>query len=229
MKTKTALMIVHQKRSSTGDVGYKLKQRGYTLDIRRPVFGEQLPNHMNDHDLAVIYGGPPSANDNFEYIKYETNWITTVLDSKKPFLGICLGAQMLAKNLGGRVQRASNKSFEIGFYKINPVKEGYKLFQKQKTFFQWHKDGFAVPSGCDLLAAGDNFREQAFQYQNAYGLQFHPEVNLKMHLKWLHFAGSMLREKGAQKRMYQLNSRVKHGKKINMWLDYFLDYYLLKH
>ena len=112
---------------------------------------------------------------------------------------------------------------------INPVKEGYKLFQNQKTFFQWHKDGFAVPSGCDLLAAGDNFREQAFQYQNAYGLQFHPEVNLKMHLKWLHFAGSMLREKGAQKRMYQLNSRVKHGKKINMWLDYFLDYYLLKH
>ena len=55
-------MIVHQKRSSTGDVGYKLKQRGYELDVKRPVFGEALPDNMDNHDLAVIYGGPPSAN-----------------------------------------------------------------------------------------------------------------------------------------------------------------------
>ena len=59
-------MIVHQKRSSTGDVGYKLKQRGYELDVKRPVFGEALPDNMDNHDLAVIYGGPPSANDNLE-------------------------------------------------------------------------------------------------------------------------------------------------------------------
>ena len=64
-------MIVHQKRSSTGDVGYKLKQRGYELDVKRPVFGEALPDNMDNHDLAVIYGGPPSANDNDDYIKYD--------------------------------------------------------------------------------------------------------------------------------------------------------------
>ena len=228
MKSKTALMIVHQKRSSTGDVGYKLKQRGYKLDIRRPVFGETLPKHMDDYDLAVIYGGPPSANDNLDYIKYEIDWISTALESNKPFLGICLGAQMLAKNLGGTVKRAHDKSFEIGFFNVHPANEGHKLFQRQKIFFQWHKEGFSVPSNCNILALGEIFHEQAFKYQNAYGVQFHPEVNLKMHLIWLHFAASMLKEQGAQKRMHQLNLRIKHGKKINMWLDSFLDNYLLK-
>ena len=135
---------------------------------------------------------------------------------------------MLAKNLGGTVQRAQDKSFEIGFYNVNPVKEGLKLFQGHKTCFQWHKEGFSAPSSWQLLATGDIFQQQAFQYKNAYGIQFHPEVNLKMHFKWLYYAGYMLREKGAQKKMQQLNLRLKHGKKINMWLDYFLDNYLLK-
>ena len=124
MRDKRALMIVHQKRSSTGDVGYKLKQRGYELDVKRPVFGEKLPDNMDNYDLAVIYGGPPSANDNLDYIKYETEWISIALQHNKPFLGICLGAQMLANNLGGTVQRAKDKSFEIGFYYNNPVKAG---------------------------------------------------------------------------------------------------------
>ena len=145
-------MIVHQPRSSTGDVGMKLRERGYELDVRRPVIGEKLPQSMDEHDVAVIYGGPPSANDNLDYIKYEIDWISTALLSNKPFLGICLGAQMLAKNLGGTVQRAKDQKFEIGFYDIMPTGDGHKIFQNQKTFFQWHKEGFTVPKSCDILA-----------------------------------------------------------------------------
>ena len=54
MKPKKALMIVHQRRSSTGDVGMKLRERGYELDVKRPVIGEKLPQSMSDHDVAVI-------------------------------------------------------------------------------------------------------------------------------------------------------------------------------
>ena len=75
MKTKKALMIVHQPRSSTGDVGVKLRERGYELDVKRPVIGEKLPQSMNEHDVAVIYGGTPSANDNLDYINYEIECI----------------------------------------------------------------------------------------------------------------------------------------------------------
>ena len=60
---KKALLIVHQKRSDPGEVGQKLKTRGYQLDIRRPVLGEKLPDSMENHDLAVIFGGPMSIND----------------------------------------------------------------------------------------------------------------------------------------------------------------------
>ena len=73
-----------------------------------------------------------------------------------------------------------------------------------------------------------NFDSSEAKYKNAVGIQFHPEVNLKMHLRWLYYAGYMLREKGAQKRQYQMDQRLSHGKKINMWLDSFLDNYLLR-
>ena len=85
-----------------------------------------------------------------------------------------------------------------------------------------------MPPDCELLAKGDMFNNQAFKYKNCYALQFHPEVNLKMHLRWLYFAGYMLREKGAQKRNYQMQQRLSHGKKINMWLDSFIDNYFLR-
>ena len=54
---KKALLIVHQKRSDPGAIGQKLKDRGYELDIRRPVLGDELPSNMEDHDLVVIFGG----------------------------------------------------------------------------------------------------------------------------------------------------------------------------
>ena len=135
MQEKTALIVVHQKRSSTGDVGLKLRNRGYKLDIRRPVLGEKLPDTMDEHDIAVIYGGPPSANDDTDYIKYEINWISNVLRDDKPFLGICLGGQMLAKNLGGEIKRSDDRSIEVGFYDLKPTGCGHQIFKHQKTFF----------------------------------------------------------------------------------------------
>ena len=61
--TRKALLIVHQKRSDPGLIGQKLIDRGYQLDIRRPVNGDKLPDNMDNHDLAVIFGGPMSIND----------------------------------------------------------------------------------------------------------------------------------------------------------------------
>ena len=230
---KKALLVVHQQRSDPGAIGQKLKDRGYQLDIRRPVLGEKLPNSMESHDLAIIFGGPMSINDiNQKFIKEEINWIEIALKSKKPFLGICLGAQMLAKNLGGAVKNSNDNTYEIGFFDIIPTQYGNKMFEKQKTFFQWHNEGFNVPQDCLILAEGKKFHQQAFQYKNAYGLQFHPEVNIKLHLLWLYrvllSAPHKLKNKGAQNIVRQLFLRVKHNNKIKMWLDDFLDNYILK-
>ena len=229
---KKALIIVHQKRSDPGEVGIKLKSRGYELDVRRPALGEKLPESMDDHNLAVIFGGPMSINDmNKDFIRKEINWIELALKSSKPFLGICLGAQMLAKSLGGTVGKNSDNSYEIGFFDIVPTKIGNKMFEKQKTFFQWHNEGFNVPKECLVLAEGKKFRQQAFKFNNAFGLQFHPEVNLKLHLLWIYYTLLLnphkFKDKGTQSIYKQLAKRIKHDYKIKNWLDDFLDNYLL--
>ena len=229
---KTALFILHQQTSEAGDIANKLKIRGFNFEIRRPSLGDSLPTNLNNYNAIVVFGGPMSANDNDEFMKKEIDWIGQVLQSEVPFLGICLGAQILVKYLGCKVENNSNEFSEIGFYKIQPTENGIKLFQSQDVFYQFHTEGFELPSGCELLAKGDIFTNQAFRYKNCYGLQFHPEVNIYLHLKWLFLVlikkPHILFKNGAQNIFYQLWLRIKYNSSISRWLDNFLDNYLLK-
>ena len=229
---KTALFILHQKTSEAGDIANKLKIRGFNFEIRRPSLGDSLPTNLNNYSAIVVFGGPMSANDNNEFMNKEIDWIGQVLQSEVPFLGICLGAQILVKYLGCKVEKNPNEISEIGFYKIQPTENGIKMFQSQDVFYQFHTEGFELPSGCELLAKGDIFTNQAFRYKNCYGLQFHPEVNIYLHLKWLFLVlikkPQILFKNGAQNIFYQLWLRIKYNNSISRWLDDFLDNYLLK-
>ncbi|MDB5545690.1 MAG: glutamine amidotransferase class-I [Hyphomicrobiales bacterium] len=102
---KRILMILHQEMSTPGRIGYLLRNAGYELDIRRPRFGDPLPATLRDHAGAIVFGGPMSANDGDEYILREIDWIGVPLAENKPFLCLCLGAQMLARHLCKRVYR----------------------------------------------------------------------------------------------------------------------------
>ena len=229
---KTALFILHQKTSEAGDIANKLKIRGFNFEIRRPSLGDSLPTNLNNYSAIVVFGGPMSANDNNEFMNKEIDWIGQVLQSEVPFLGICLGAQILVKYLGCKVEKNPKEISEIGFYKIQPTENGIKMFQSQDVFYQFHTEGFELPSGCELLAKGEIFSNQAFRYKNCYGLQFHPEVNIYLHLKWLFLVlikkPHILFKNGAQNIFYQLWLRIKYNSSISRWLDNFLDNYLLK-
>ena len=229
---KTALFILHQKTSEAGDIANKLKIRGFNFEIRRPSLGDSLPTNLNNYSAIVVFGGPMSANDNDEFMKKEIDWIGQVLQSEVPFLGICLGAQILVKYLGCKVEKNPKEFSEIGFYKIQPTENGIEMFQSQDVFYQFHTEGFELPSGCELLAKGDIFTNQAFRYKNCYGLQFHPEVNIYLHLKWLFLVlikkPHILFKNGAQNIFYQLWLMIKYNSSISRWLDNFLDNYLLK-
>src|SRR5262245_11489184 len=89
----SVLIVLHQERSSPGRVGQLLVEKGYRLDIRRPVLGDKLPSTLSDYAGAVVFGGPMSANDPDEFVKAEINWLDVPLREKRPLLGICLGAQ----------------------------------------------------------------------------------------------------------------------------------------
>src|SRR6267154_3878847 len=90
------LIVLHQEASTPGRVGNALRALGHRLDIRRPRFGDSLPETLDGHAGAVIFGGPMSANDPDEFVRQEIDWIAVPLAEQRPFLGICLGAQMLA-------------------------------------------------------------------------------------------------------------------------------------
>ena len=228
---KKVLYVFHQKTSVSGDIGNKFKKRGYLEEVVCPPQGDVLPKDLSKYSAIVIFGGPMSVNDQEQFIKDEIEWMKNVIESKIPFLGICLGAQILAKYLGCNVLKNENDLAEIGFYEIKPVGEGNNIFRGQNIFYQFHTEGFELPKGCQLLARGQVFKNQAFRYQNCYALQFHPEVNLLVHLRWLFLVlikkPKVLFLKGSQNLFYQLYFRFKHNKSVSLWLDSFLDNYLL--
>ncbi|HWF94194.1 MAG TPA: glutamine amidotransferase, partial [Xanthobacteraceae bacterium] len=94
--TLPCLIVLHQESSTPGRLGHALRERGVALDIRRPRYGDPLPQTRDQHAGAIVFGGPMSANDEDDFVRREIDWIAVPLKAKKPFLGICLGAQMLA-------------------------------------------------------------------------------------------------------------------------------------
>ncbi|NJN47731.1 MAG: glutamine amidotransferase, partial [Candidatus Competibacteraceae bacterium] len=100
------LLIVQVENANPGRVADKLRERGYELEICCPVErGDPLPEHLDDYSGAVIFGGPMSANDDTTLpgIRAQLDWIPDFVEASKPFLGICLGAQLLARTLGARI------------------------------------------------------------------------------------------------------------------------------
>lgn len=222
------LMIVHQKTSVFGRIGSELEQRGYHLERCCPPEGDPLPPHLDNFVGTVIFGGPQSANDDhLEGIRKELDWIPIALDSKKPFLGICLGAQMLAKVLGGKVALHPDGRVEIGYIAIQSTPQGRSLFPESIHVYQWHKEGAEVPQSAVLLAEGTHFRNQAFSYEeNAYGIQFHPELTMEQMERWMTKGAERLKLLGAQQPEEQRVGFQKYDKYVLAWMDNFFDHWL---
>lgn len=131
------LIVLHQERSSPGRVGHLLIESGFSLDIRRPPLGDPLPDTLAHHAGAVVFGGPMSANDPDEFVKRETDWLSVPLKENRPFLGICLGAQMLVNHLGGSVGGHGDGLVEIGWYGIEPTDDGKALMPWPKMVYSF--------------------------------------------------------------------------------------------
>jgi GMP synthase (glutamine-hydrolysing) len=219
------LIVLHQAHSTPGRIGRLLVEQGACLDIRRPALGDSLPETMRDYDGAVIFGGPMSANDSDDYIKREIDWIKVPLSEGKPFLGVCLGGQMLAKQLGEKVAPHKDGLAEIGYYPIRPTDHSDECFggRYPNHVYQWHREGFGLPRGATLLAEGDTFEIQAFRYGcNAVALQFHPEVTYAMMCRWTTRAYERMQSPGAQAPHAHLDGWFQHDRKVAIWLDQFL-------
>jgi GMP synthase (glutamine-hydrolysing) len=153
--------------------------------------GSDLPWDLKRFSAVVVLGGAMNVYEEsaYPFLKPENDWIQLVVACGMPYLGICLGGQLLAKAMGGRVTRHSIR--EIGLTEIELTADGerdplFTGFPKNFEFCQWHQDTFSeLPSGAVLLARGKRCPHQAFRYGRvAYGLQFHPETTSSLLEVW---------------------------------------------
>lgn len=149
--------------------------------------GAALPN-PDAADGLIIMGGPMSANDEFDYLKHEMAVISSFISAGKPILGVCLGAQLIAKTAGARIYR--NREREIGWAPVYWTDAGrqdrlFRGLEQPEPLFHWHSETFDLPAGAVWLAYSDRCRNQAFRLgDTVYGLQFHLEVTPQIIDDW---------------------------------------------
>ncbi len=150
----------------------------------------ELKISPTSYDALVILGSPQHANDTeqFPYIQHEIDLIQQTIAQKKPFLGICFGAQLLAKALGAKVYK--NQEKEIGWYPVAFHPEAKNSifcdFKDSEMIFEWHGDTFTLPEGAVALAGSKHCPQQAFSFgETVYGMQFHLEVDEKIIERWV--------------------------------------------
>ena len=151
---------------------------------------EEIPN-LNDYSAIIILGGPMNVYEERKYpfLKKENSSIKEALKINKPMLGICLGAQIIARAAGAKVYPAKRK--EIGWFTIDLTIEGrednvFKGLERQFNVFQWHGDTFDIPTESSKLATSNLIPNQAFSIgKTTYALQFHLEVTNQMISEWV--------------------------------------------
>jgi GMP synthase-like glutamine amidotransferase len=172
----------HVPFEGLGSIEPWLESNGYGLTNTRFFGSVDLPD-PEAIDLLVVMGGPMSVNDEdkFPWLALEKRFVRKIIESGKPVLGICLGAQIIANAMGAKVFPNSVK--EIGWFPIHAVASNVSSvfhFPASEIVFHWHGETFDMPPGAIRLAKSEGCENQAFQLGNqVIGMQFHLETTPK--------------------------------------------------
>ena len=185
------LVFQHVPYEPLGTLDPLLKNAGFRL--RYVNFGRDAAQRprLDRYAALIVLGGPMNADeiDRHPNLAAEVDMIGEAVERGVSVLGICLGAQLLAKALGGSVRR--NPVREVGWHDVELTPAGASdpvlaTFSRRQRVFQWHEDGIELPNGCVHLARSEASEVQAFRYGDlAYGFQFHLEVDPSLIDRWL--------------------------------------------
>jgi GMP synthase-like glutamine amidotransferase len=157
-------------------------QGGHAFSFTRLFESGKYPA-LESIDWLIIMGGPMGVNEHEKHpwLDDEINYIKKAIDDSKIVIGICLGAQLIAKALGAEVMHGGKKEigwFPVRFDKKTALSAGFDFLPEEITVLHWHGDTFTLPEGALHLASSKAFLNQAFLYKNnVLALQFHFEMN----------------------------------------------------
>jgi GMP synthase-like glutamine amidotransferase len=192
------LAIRHVEIEDLGMMEDIFREKNWSFEYLDTPKGEKLERPLEEYSLVVLLGGYMGAyeEEKYPFLKYEFQLIEEALKKEIPFLGICLGSQMLAKVLGASVYRGKNGE-EIGWFFVKKVSDDrfFGEFPDRLLVFQWHGDTFDLPRGATRVFTSEKYENQGFVYEKAVGLQFHIEVGARTMKRWIEAYKSELEEK----------------------------------
>jgi GMP synthase (glutamine-hydrolysing) len=184
------LSVIHGERVRSGIFGDVLAERGHRLEEWSVAWDTPLPRPLDAYGAVLVFGGAMHADQDqhHPWLREEDLFLHGLLDLHTPVLGMCLGAQLLAKAAHAPVHPASEA--EIGWFRVELTEaaaEDPVVSRLPRSFvaFQWHYYTHGLPAGAVELARSKSCT-QAFRLgENAWGVQFHPEVTLTQVEGWI--------------------------------------------
>ena len=181
---KKVLQIIHSEVADVSVVSkfFQKNHQSSTIFYKNLHFLKK--KEIDRFDLFIFHGGKQSANSKSKAISYEYKFLNYLIKKNKSIVGICLGAQLIAKIYGSKISKSENKLFECG-YKKN-LKKNNKYFKNNLSFLQFHTEGISYNKNMELLAKGILYEVDSFKIKRKeiYGFQFHPEVTSNTIRRW---------------------------------------------
>jgi GMP synthase-like glutamine amidotransferase len=184
------LTLIHGERGEPGTFGEEVAARGHLLEDWSFAWRRPAPRPLEQYDAVLVFGGAMHADqdDHHPWLREEDEFLRNLLEVGRPVLGICLGAQLLAKAAGAPVMPAAEP--EIGWVEVALTEEArhdpvFARLPERFHAFQWHYYTYGIPPSAAELARSRICTQALRLADHVWGIQFHAEVTRGQIARWL--------------------------------------------
>lgn len=206
----TVTVVQHLAFEDLGSFEPVLRERGHAIEVLQAGV-DDVGSAIRQAECLVVLGGPIGVYETeaYPFVVDEIEALRERLSARRPTLGICLGAQLMAAALGARVYPGGHKEIGWGALQLTPAGQASPLRHLDGVpVLHWHGDTFDLPDGCDLLASTELYERQAFSLgPKVLGLQCHPEAEARRFERWLIGHGGELASAGIDVRALREQAR----------------------